>query len=342
MGLGGQLGLAGYKNWNDGDCGVCSNSIGLLWTPVPDPSLGALGCGCRNLQQSMAQQVDGRNCMFINTGGHYINVNSPVESGCAPRLLSFNDAPVDLLSSHFTGREKELAHIEQTFDVNHGDIQTRFGIFGMLGLGKTQLALQYSATSYQRRRYSFVFWISGATVEKLNQGFAKVLYLVDHPDRDHPEQSTKLTSAQRWFEECNNWLLVLDNVTQEAITFLREHLPRQNAMGNILLTTRTRDVAEAVVGVAGRRQEVFALSTLDIEDAVKLLLQEAGIHGNHAMGSNSSRANDLVECLGRLPLAISQAASFAKQSQRNFHDILGLYKGKQRYEVGLLLFTSGF
>ena len=280
-------------------------------------------------------QIDGRFSTYTHIGGHYIASESPVESSYGHRSPPFNDAPIGLLSSNYTGREEELAHIERTFDLNHGDVQTRCGIFGMLGLGKTQLALQYAVTSYERGRYSSIFWISGATVEKLNQGLAKVLCLVDHPDRHRPEQSTKLTSAQRWLEEYTNWLLVLDNVTQETVPFLREHLPRQNAIGDILLTTRTWDVAEAVVSVPGRRQEVFALSTLDIKDAVKLLLKEAGIHPNHVMDSHSSRAKDLVESLGRHPLAISQAASFAKQSQSNFHHILDIYKGKNRYEVGL-------
>ena len=202
-----------------------------------------------------------------------------------------------------------------------------------------QLLLKYAVMSYQRRRYSLVFWISGATVEKLNQGFAEVLNLVGHPDRDHSVQSTRLTSARRWFEECaairrTTWLLVLDNVTHEAVPFLREHLPRKNSMGNILLTTRTRDVAEAVVSVAGLQHQVFELSAPDINDAVNLLLKEAGILTSHIVASTLSKAADLVECLGRLPLAISQAASFAKQSNKNLHDVLHLYRSKHRYEVG--------
>jgi hypothetical protein len=113
----------------------------------------------------------------------------------------------------------------------------------MPGIGKSQLALQYAALSHNRQQYSVVFWVSGATVEKLNQGLAKILTLVGHPDRDHPEQSTRLISARRWLEESDahssiKWLLVLDNINREVMAFLREHLPRKNSMGNILLTTR--------------------------------------------------------------------------------------------------------
>lgn len=126
--------------------------------------------------------------------------------------------------------------------------------------------MQYATLSYNRQRYSVIFWISGATVEKLNQGFAKILTLVGHPDRDHPEQSTRLVSARQWLEESGSlkWLLILDNISQEAVDFLREHLPRKNSSGNILLTTRAVLLTEAVVG---QREQILDLRAPDTSDA---------------------------------------------------------------------------
>src|SRR5580704_3885361 len=107
--------------------------------------------------------------------------------------LSFNDAPLDSLSVPFIGREKELSYLSQVLDVVHGNMPTRCVVHGMQGLGKSQLALQMAKLSFDSQRYSVIFWISATTVEKLNQGFAKLLDLIGHPDRFHPEQSTKLT-----------------------------------------------------------------------------------------------------------------------------------------------------
>ena len=283
-------------------------------------------------------RIDSRHGTSNNAQRDIINIIYPQNSGppCQSQpFRQFNDAPTYLLSSHFTGRENELNWIERIFGVVHDGEPTRCVMYGMFGLGKTQLALKYATMSYQLKRYSLVFWISGATVEKLNQGLAKVLNLIDHPDRYHVEQSTKLTSARRWLEECSamyptKWLLVFDNVTQEALTFLQEHLPRTNSMGNILLTTRIKVVAEGVVSAAEQQHQFFELMAPNIHDAVKLLLKEAGINPNKRIASTSK---DLVECLGRLPLAISQAASFAKQSHRNLDDVLGLYRSKHGYQV---------
>jgi len=166
-------------------------------------------------------------------------------------------------------------------------------------VGKTQLALKYATMSYQLKRYSLVFWISGATVEKLNQGLAKVLNLIDHPDRYHVEQSTKLTSARRWLEECSamyptKWLLVFDNVTRKHSLSSRAFASHQFD-GNILLTTRIKVVAEGVVSAAEQQHQFFELMAPNIHDAVKLLLKEAGINPNKRIASTSK---DLVECLG--------------------------------------------
>jgi hypothetical protein len=204
----------------------------------------------------------------------------------------------------------------------------------MPGIGKTQLAPRYAALSYNRQQYSAVFWISGATVERLNQGFAKVLTLVGHADRDHLEQGIRLTSARRWLEESGiiKWLLVLDNIAQEGVTFIQEHLPRKNSSGNILLTTRTSAVAEVVASVAGQRHQTVKLQPPSLKDARNQLMRDAGIDMNRTAEATGP-AEALVKCVGSLPLAISHMASFAKQSHKDLDEVLQLYQSTHQYEV---------
>lgn len=291
----------------------------------------------------MAHSTDARFSTFNNPAGDVINNYYPSAHETRPSTqplssLSFNEAPIGLLSSHFTGREKELNHIEQVLSVGCGSTLTRYVVYGMQGMGKTQLALQYAKRSFDRQEYSLIFWISGATVEKLNQGIAEVLDLISHPDRNHPEQSTKLTSARRWLEEPHTtdsirWLLVLDNVAPEVVDFLRHHLPHRNTNGKILLTTRTRVVAEAIATVAGQQHEILELHPPGLQDATNQLLKEAAIDASGSLTASATGAEALVTHFGCLPLAISQAASFAKQSFKTFDDLLSLYKGKYKHEV---------
>jgi hypothetical protein len=214
------------------------------------------------------------------------------------------------------------------------DIPSCCAIYGMPGIGKSQLVLHYSKVSFENDRYSYIFWISSTSIDKLNYGFAKVLDLVGHPDRHHQEQSAKLTAARLWLEEPHgNWLLVLDNVDRSTLNFLRTHLPRRNAGGNILFTTRTGDVAEALVNVTEHQDSTLQLRALDPRDTVNLLLKDAGIA---ATSSLLDRAEELVECVGRLPLAVVQAAARMKQTHTTLDQMLELYKSAQKIEVSSL------
>ena len=289
-----------------------------------------------------AHNIDARYATHYNVGRdvnyNYYNASTPNGPSNQSPSLSFNDAPVDFLTSHFTGRDDELHRIGEALSSVHGSAPIRCGVHAMPGMGKTQLALQYVKLSYGQQRYSIVFWISGATVGKLNQGLAGVLTLVGHPDRDHPEQSTRLTSARRWLEESGvtKWLLVLDNVAQEAVSFLQHYLPRKNVMGNILFTTRTAAIAESLACVAGQPYQFFELRAPELRDASNQLLKEAGINATDAVTDSMNGAEDLVKRIGCLPLAISHAGSFAKQSRKSLNDVLTLYQSEYQYEVGLI------
>lgn len=328
----------------------CNYSTGIYITEG-DTGTGISGSSSAfiSMAQHHTRKVDARYSTNNNVGRDQLECSNnnfytlmQIESGSSsskpPASLSFNDAPIDLLSTYFTGREKELDDLQNILDMAHGNMPARCTIHGMPGVGKTQLALRYAKLS--ESKYSLIFWISSSTVEKLNQGFAKVLNLVDHPERLHQEQSARLTAARRWLEESDadgsvNWLLIFDNVAREGVGFLREHLPRKNRRGSILFTTRTEDVAKVVVNAAGQRHQTFELRVPDLHDAAKLFLTDAEVDTSNDSPSVLSKAEELVQCVGCLPLAIVQAASFMKQSQRTFDDLLHLYQNEQKLQVGL-------
>jgi hypothetical protein len=116
----------------------------------------------------------------------------------SPSREPVNNAPVDLLSVHFTGRGEELDFLKAALSKSHNGSPSRCAVHGMPGLGKTQLLLRYAKLSFDRHQYIRVFWISATSVDKLNQGFAGILDLIKHPDRFLEDQYAKLTSARLW------------------------------------------------------------------------------------------------------------------------------------------------
>ncbi|KZP29730.1 TPR-like protein [Athelia psychrophila] len=227
----------------------------------------------------------------------------------------FNDAPVDRISPCFVGRDEELQLFANVLGLCDGDTPSRYAVWGMPGLGKSQLALKYANTSFRAGLHTHIIWISATTVEKANQGLAGVLNLLQHPDRDHPDQAARITAARLCLEHSQQygflkWLIIFDDVTVATVQFLRESLPRQNSHGSILFTTRTADIAEAMTSVAGEQHPVHRLNALSLEQSTALLLMRAGV--NSSTATDVDNAHNLVRRIGCLPLAVEQAGSYMK------------------------------
>jgi hypothetical protein len=175
-------------------------------------------------------------------------------------------------------------------------------------------------------------WISANTVEKLLQGFCRLLRFVNHPDQSHPDQNARLQAARRWLEEVDtgNWLLVFDNVFPDTVDFLRQHLPRVNGRGKILFTTRTREVAIAVTSTAGQRNDVIEVPLLDVKEGVELF---CGHFDAGKVDPSSPKVEAIVKAVACLPLAISHAAAYMDRSRCSLDDMLELYRSKHKIDV---------
>jgi hypothetical protein len=232
-----------------------------------------------------------------------------------------------------------LGFLQTALSKSYNGAPSRCAIHGMPGIGKTQLLLRYVKLSWDQLRYTSTFWISATSLDKLNQGLSGILDLIKHPDRSLPDQTSKLTAARLWLEQSHNddggdWLLIFDNVHRETVDFLRNLLPLRNERGKILFTTRTADVAESLVNAAGEQHAVLGLQALDLRETANLLFGDAGIDAGAVTPSLLDQAENLVERVGRLPLAVVQAASFMKQTHTSLGHMLELYKNERKIEVG--------
>ena len=257
--------------------------------------------------------------------------------GTKAQAVPINDAPLGILTAHFTGRKSELAQITSMLTPRQDNMPAQCAIVGMPGLGKTQLALKHTLEVFDQARGPIIFWTSAATTEKLAQGLCKILDLVDHVDRDHTDQNVRLSAAQRWLEGTGRdfplpWLLVLDNVNEESVPFLREHLPRTNGRGAMLFTMRSIDVASALL-TSDLNQGILDLEVLNPTDASNLLLAELQASKLDETASQLVKAEKLVKSVGRLPLAIGHVASFANQHLKGLDYILHLFEDQHAMEV---------
>jgi NB-ARC domain len=115
---------------------------------------------------------------------------------------------------YFTGRKAQLATLreklceEKALQYNH-----RVALFGLGGVGKTQLAVQY--VYKHSNQYNAVFWVSAADESTLLAGFQEIANLLTgcSPNSQSDVQMVEIArSVLCWFQEHTNWLLVLDNL----------------------------------------------------------------------------------------------------------------------------------
>ena len=240
-------------------------------------------------------------------------VESHADVSAAKRKLDKAFYVPDILSPNFVGREDELQRI---IDIHR--VSSRCIIYGMPGLEKTQVALKYADAT--KGEYSYVFWLSATTIERFESGFSELI--------GHVFENTNKTisNTRRWLEEDNKWLLVIDNVSCEALSSLRSILPRK---GSILFTTRFEHVAHSLCSSEHR----IELQVLSSADSINLFIETRKFLEQETVDYEA--INLIVKKVGHLPLAIDQAASLSVAPGQSIASVLEIYQGPDILEVSV-------
>ncbi|MEH1129561.1 FxSxx-COOH system tetratricopeptide repeat protein [Micromonospora sp. CPCC 206061] len=193
----------------------------------------------------------------------------------------------------FVGRDLEA--LDQLLSRGHGAIGQV--VHGLGGIGKTELAIHY-ARRYAHR-YTFVWWITADTPERVTLGLADLTTRL-HP---MPNLAQATTWAIGWLQSHPGWLLVLDNVEDPAD--VGDLFGALHGRGHILVTTR-RDLGDA--RWARLSLATLHLGVLDRAASVQLLTRLT-------RRTDEAAFQLLAADLGDLPLALEQAAAYITQHQ---------------------------
>src|SRR5450755_2576671 len=226
----------------------------------------------------------------------------------------------------FTGREDLLQQIHERFTIsNSGNtiaLSQSQAISGLGGIGKTQTALEY-AYRY-RQEYRAVLWVSAASEEALQADLIKlasVLGLAELPGSHDQEPQRLLAAIKAWLTEQRDWLLILDNADDLAMTYA--YLPESGTNnGHILLTTRAQ--------AGGHHIRIVPVEQMSQVEGALLLLRRAKVLTPEeplelASAKCRSEAEAIVAELGGLPLAIDQAGAYLEETGSILSSYLDLY-----------------
>ncbi|MDQ2714125.1 MAG: FxSxx-COOH system tetratricopeptide repeat protein [Chloroflexota bacterium] len=225
----------------------------------------------------------------------------------------------------FTGREEILEALHAQLGGEQVVALTQsYALHGLGGVGKTQTVLEYA---YRHAlEYSAIFWIGAETSETVVSNLMRIAEVLQLPEREDKDQQRVLAAVQHWLTTHSQWLLIWDNV--EDLAVLDRFLPAARA-GAILLTTRS-----PVLGTLARGIDLWPM---EHEEGMLLLLRRAKVLAPEAgsghlqqlavsMPGNYAAAEELVQVMDGLPLALDQAGAYIEETGGTFSSYLRQYE----------------
>ncbi|KAH8892820.1 hypothetical protein GQ53DRAFT_860990 [Thozetella sp. PMI_491] len=236
------------------------------------------------------------------------------------------------ISDNFVNRPSDTAEIERCLlsQQTHSRSNRRrvFVLHGLGGIGKTQLAVDFARR--HRDTFSSVFWLDGRSEVHLRQSIAACAHRI--PGGQIPESSREpdlrsekdldrvIADVLKWLSrpDNSNWLLVFDNVDldyeqdQAASAYdVRQYLPSDH--GAVLVTTRLARLVQLGSSMGLKRaQDELSKAIFQQWLGTELVIDES--------------ANELLRLLHGLPLALTQAASYMRETGVDIATYLRLYQ----------------
>jgi hypothetical protein len=205
---------------------------------------------------------------------------------------------------NFIGREDYLERLHQELNSGKFAAVTQ-AIAGLGGIGKTQLALEYSYRYDDE--YNVIWWVRSEQ-EETRLDDLQALGQTLGQSTSGMEVSQSITATLGWLDRNDKWLLVFDNV--ERPSHIRDLLPKARR-GHIIITSRYHAWQEVA--------QTVSLAVWSPGEAISYL-------SKRTRQQNDTAAAAIAEALGYLPLALVQAAAYIEETGCSFAHYLELFQ----------------
>ena len=233
--------------------------------------------------------------------------------------------PYTSLGRLFKGREGFLRRLRESLTRVDGGATAIVSkaLYGMGGIGKTRAAVEY-AWAY-REDYTALLFAQADSPEELRRNLADLAGPLLLPESAAAEEEVRLNAVLSWLAVNPGWLLILDNVdTPNALPEVNR-LTGRLTDGHVPLTGRLDRFA--------RQVEALELDVLSPDAAVAFLL-EATEARRQKSSDDDAAAHELAEDLGRLALALEQAAATIEKLRCGFRGYLEIWRNNRERVVG--------
>jgi len=198
---------------------------------------------------------------------------------------------------------------------------------------KSQIAIEYCYRWHNQHPQGHVIWIHASNQARLDQAYNSIARKLRLPSCDDPETDI-FEIVFEWLcdEDHGPWLLVLDNaddietfsspmsnaslVKGRSPTPLVKFLPR-SPNGFMIITTRDKRIGDRLAD----RTKTITVPPMTKQEADNLLKLTVSLQS----GSDEVESKELLEALGYLPLAITQAAAFINENAMTVAEYLEVF-----------------
>ena len=247
----------------------------------------------------------------ITVGDISVIYNSCENLDNIPKPKGFPQNIISSSTDKFVGREKDLESLNQKLKRENEVVIA--AVEGMGGVGKTELAIQYSLLNLQLNTYpGGICWLRSREQDIGSQ----IVNFVRTDLGLKPPEDLEMPERVRWcwkHWQSGNTLVVLDDV--KNYSEIKPYLPPQPSQFKVLITTRLKlDLPSSLY-----------LEVLEEEEAVELLRQ---LIGREKVNQELETAKVISQRLGCLPLALQLVGRYVKKRKISLAEELRRLEGK--------------
>jgi tetratricopeptide (TPR) repeat protein len=187
--------------------------------------------------------------------------------------------------------------------------------------GKTQIAVMLAETLWRSGAVDMVVWISATSRSAVLSGYVEAWTAATGIEPTGTAESVAARFVSWLAETSQPWLVVLDDLPSADEL---DGLWPEGPAGRLLITS-----SQSAVASSRRRTRVFPVGFFSVREALGCLTERLSVNPAQRQG-----AIDLIDALGREPLALGQAAALIANSSlacRDYRD----YFARRRQQLGV-------
>lgn len=212
-------------------------------------------------------------------------------------------------NQNFIGRANDIQFIEKIFisEIQH---ECRWiALWGLGGVGKTQIALEYIYRN--KDNYKVIWWLRSEEPGKLHDDYIELGRVLGLDSIGSSDRSGIVKAVRDSLEDAGHWLLVFDNADNPES--LADFIPVRN--GNVLVTTRNPNWGDIV--------QVRHIRVWPRSESIDYLCQRTS-------ELKKDVADALADALGDLPLALAQACAYIAKTGETLDRYLELFTSRRK------------